>query len=143
MKTTFSIPTLLLAGCLFHPAGHAEVKTSPATSGNQYYLAPNGSDANSGNQHPVVIPYAAVALFPGDSAPLLIEPMSDAEGDPLTCSWSASPTMTGVELPTGCVDESHGSVMRPEGFNIIRSHADIHSRRFALLKSPIGSRNRC
>jgi len=63
-----------------------------------------GGDATSGNQPPVVIRHATVALYPGDSAPLLVEPMRDAEGDALTCSWSASPTMTGIELPTGCAD---------------------------------------
>lgn len=64
----------------------------------------SGADAASGNQPPVVTPHATVALYPGASAPLLIEPMHDAEGDALTCAWSASPTMTGIELPTGCVD---------------------------------------
>ena len=88
MKTTFSIPTLLLAGCLFLPAGHAEVKTSPATSGNQYYLAPNGSDANSGtSDHPwQTLDKANKALKPGDTVILrqgsysgIIDPVSSGE----------------------------------------------------------------
>ena len=69
MKTTFSIATLLLAGFLFDLSGHADDKTSPAPSGKQYYLAPNGSDSNSGAaDHPwQTLAKANEKLKPGDT----------------------------------------------------------------------------
>src|SRR5512140_2753133 len=61
-----------------------------------------GSDAWVGNRPPELAAYASITLLPGDTVSLVSAPVSDPDGDTLTCSWTADGLPAGVSVPTAC-----------------------------------------
>jgi len=91
----FSAVALTLLALSLHPAcdcGGATPGTGDA----------GGSDAWVGNRPPLLPVYSSISMLPGDTVSLVSAPISDPDGDALTCTWTASPTLTSVTVPGGC-----------------------------------------
>lgn len=62
----------------------------------------SGGDAWVGNRPPEVPVYTSITMLPGDSVSLISAPISDPDGDALSCAWTTIDPPLGVTLPSAC-----------------------------------------